>query len=64
MQQTSGEKHMSITKLLAARRRVFEAYDAAREISFRAANERDALLRELAVADREIQNFLRTSLPS
>jgi hypothetical protein len=55
---------MSITKLLAARRQAFEAYDEARDAAFRAANESDAAKSALAAADRAIQNFLRTTLPS
>jgi hypothetical protein len=54
----------NITKLLAARRRAFAAYDEAREAAFSAANYRDETKAALAAADRAIQNFLRTTLPS
>lgn len=54
----------TITKLIQARQTAFEAYDAAREIAFNLANRRDAAKKELTEADRAIQNFLRTTLPS
>jgi hypothetical protein len=55
---------MNITKLIRQRQQAFYAYDAARETAFVAANERDALKKTLAAADRAIQNFLRSKLPS
>ena len=55
---------MKISKLIRARQQAFEAYDEARTAAFHAANYRDTAKSALADADREIQNFLRSSLPS
>ncbi len=54
----------SIYKLLKARAQAFEKYDEFRAYAFETANQRDEAKRALDIADRAIQNFLRSTLPS